>query len=438
MVQILKKIINNYNHVTIKSEIKDIDQFYEHTLHELASSSNEKVRLAYLSIEKKDFDEAQNLLSSIISSNSENEASHSRIIEKHHNYLEKYNNEALQINIEIASIATILNLDIAKDYYKKAISLDKKSLSTINSYAIFLSKKGDTDRAINLLKELIKESTLSKEDEQKIYGNLGVFYKNISDWDNALKYQKKSLGAAIYREDTLGKLISSNNIAVIMNNREQYDDAYIKLKNEINIIDGVIRDEDDNNKKQALRLVKCDMLTNIVISLNHIFENCKNRNNRDEYIKESISYILASIELSETINNEIKILINYGNAANLYLIAKDFKKAKYYLDKTLLLSEKVNDKKFIALSQLNLADYYISTDSPDPDIALEYALSALNHKKYLTEKICAELFLVFAKIVKKKKNHTGFIECFNKSKIICEKLNLTRTIERLNELKNKI
>ncbi len=223
-----------------------------------------------------------------------------------------------------------------------------------------------------------------------------------------------------------------------MNNREQYDDAYIKLKNEINIIDGVIRDEDDNNKKQALRLVKCDMLTNIVISLNHIFENCKNRNNRDEYIKESISYILASIELSETINNEIKILINYGNAANLYLIAKDFKKAKYYLDKTLLLSEKVNDKKFIALSQLNLADYYISTDSPDPDIALEYALSALNHKKYLTEKICAELFLVFAKIVKKKKNHTGFIECFNKSKIICEKLNLTRTIERLNELKNKI
>jgi len=62
----------------------------------------------------------------------------------------------------------------------------------------------------------------------EIYNILGVCYKNLYQYNDALYYYKKSLGAA---HDSLSKCMVNNNIANVYIDNKQYDKALVLLKN---------------------------------------------------------------------------------------------------------------------------------------------------------------------------------------------------------------
>ncbi|WP_318364277.1 tetratricopeptide repeat protein [Enterobacter sp.] len=336
--------------------------------------------------------------------------------------------------MDIATIASMLNLDIAEDFFNRALDLNENNHLVLYAYSLHFNFKGEYYKAIEIAHKLLTKTELSRKDLQYTYGNLGIFYKNISDWHKSELYQTKSLNIAIDLGDTIGQIKANNNIAVLLNNKENYTKAFDILSEMLPCLDIEIDKEDDTKEKNDLRILKSDLLTNIVISLKRIAEYSKTDSVKMDNLDKALRYINEAIDISEMLENDVKIITNYGNASNVYKQMNQFEKCEKLLEKALERSIKSKNSKFIALCKYNLAVLY--SDIGKLDLAEKLCNEALSLKSTLNDRLISDIYYTLA-VIAKEQNSDNFESYCILAHSLYKKLNLDKSISKINTLKLK-
>ncbi|WP_243746750.1 tetratricopeptide repeat protein [Yersinia pseudotuberculosis] len=432
-----KKIENTfYNILDLKSVVKSIEDYYVIALRQLSSSNNSEEIALSNAIKNGDMHKAKNILNELIKDLEDKVIKHDHIKNSHESYISNYKKMMAEDNLKIATIASLLKLDIAGKYFDEAMNLSDGNPSVPYAYSLYLNFNGEYEKAISLCHEMIKMFSLSDGDKQVIYGNLGVFYKNISDWENAELYQKKSLSIAESRNDIRGQITIKNNIAVLLNNKEKYTEAYNILLETLPRIDDEINIEVDSDIKNSLRILKSDILTNIVISLKRKSAYNIDIESRNGNLKKALNYINEAIDISEMINEPVKIITNYGNASNIYKELMQFEKCEKFINLALNKSIEIKNKKLIALSKYNLSLLYIEIDKlPE---AKEICLSLIENKENIHGRLLPDIYHTLAYIDYLSKMFNSSLKYCDLASNSYKELQLDKALSVVEELKQKM
>lgn len=416
--------------------MKSIDECYTYELKNLSSSNNEKEVYLSAAIEKKDFDTAKNILKEIVQELENKAGKHESIINSHSSYILNYQKEMSNAYLKIATIASLLNLEVAEKYFKEAITLCNNDPSVSYAFTFYLNANGEYRKAINLSHEIIKKFALSRKNEQYIYGNLGVFYKNVSDWNNSGLYNNKSLLIAQERNDIPGQIISKNNIAVLLNNKEKNTEAYNLLTEILPLINNEISSEDNSENKNSLRILKSDILTNIVISLRRISEHSTNIEVQKSNLEKALVYIHEAIDIAEMINEPIKIITNYGNASNIYKQLEQLENCERYIELALNKSLSIQNKKLIFLSRYNMSLLFIEQNKLSE--AEDICLSLAQQEEIKHTRLLPDTYYTLAIIAYKKNNRSSSLKYCELARKLYQDLKLEKSLAIIEELRDKL
>lgn len=306
-------------------------------------------------------------------------------------------------NEPIENNRTIENHDTEKldDLFKKALEFEKEMeyYKAIDVYNIILNQNID------------------EEDKRLIYTytKLGMLYQKISNYKKALNCYKKALELCINKNETIKtyyiyyqiakiykttfkndlakeiyqKILKDNKIDLPNNLKIQIINDYVELVQEPKSVIEIllkIKDIVNNSDDIALKIdyyyklaAGFDDIDNIVEAkeyyykcLSYIEPNKKNDGNK---ILGTIYFNLANICLDENNKNEayeyFKLSLTYEMENQNYeeayftsinlgkmLLYKRTEEAYQYFKDALSLANKLNDKFYLAESQLNLGDYY--------------------------------------------------------------------------------
>ena len=128
-----------------------------------------------------------------------------RFFERH------YAERALVLNMEAVSFIMLKQLDSAEMCIKKSLEFAYQSQSheakqkALNNYAVYYRLQGNYDRAINCLRLIASEPTLTNSEETLLYLNLGKTFSAFGITDSATFYYKhieNLLSEADVRVDT--------------------------------------------------------------------------------------------------------------------------------------------------------------------------------------------------------------------------------------------
>jgi serine phosphatase RsbU (regulator of sigma subunit)/Tfp pilus assembly protein PilF len=156
---------------------------------------------------------------------------------------------------------------------------------------------------------------------------LGVFYRNMSQYSEALGYHEKALSLSNIIADTPRIVKTLNALGVVYRRIDDHSNAteyHIKALKMAEVL------KDTFNVSVA-----CNSLGNI-FSLNNRFD-------------EALLYFNRALTLSNAQHNLLGQAINYNNIGEVYEFKKDFVKAKEYYHKSLELNRQICSDKGIAI-----------------------------------------------------------------------------------------
>jgi len=188
---------------------------------------------------------------------------------------------------------------------------------------------------------------------------IGMLYRKISDFNQALDYEFKSLKIAEEMSNDIRISRTCNGIGLIYHTIEKYDEA-IKYYQRFYDISEKLGDKSD----------MADALNNLGIVY-------KEKKNPDK----GLDCYLKSMKIYEELNDTAGLARSYHNIGSIYLYQGNTKKAFDFLVKSLDIDLKLNNKDGIAYSYTGIADIYMATK--DYKQAIEFKLLAL---KYSNEK----------------------------------------------------
>lgn len=126
-----------------------------------------------------------------------------------------------------------VNFEKAMEFYNKSLEVRRKTLEindpliaqTLNSMGIACSRTGRYKKAISYYKkaiEVLKDNTDQKKGIQKaeVYGNLGLNYNAMGEFEQSLEYQQKSIALDIVKngQNSLGVAYAYMNMSVTYQN----------------------------------------------------------------------------------------------------------------------------------------------------------------------------------------------------------------------------
>ncbi len=275
----------------------------------------------------------------------------------------------------------------------------RKYVKITNQIGYYFTLKGEHDKSVKILLDnlhFVKENDLNSE-LGETYMYLGFGYRHFNQ-EKALELFTLCLE---YETDTLSVYYSSslNEIANIYNLSGKYEEAldfyFRALK---------IKEEAAQGGSQG---------QGIVFSYNDISLVYQNMHNYDK----AIFYMKKCVELAENRTNmpsNYLLCIVYTHIADLYSVTGQYKEAKEYLQKGLILAKDLNNHYLLEIVHKGYYNYYKAINKPlkaleNFEIAVLYKDSLNNKevaktiadldKKYQTEKKEAEI------IILKKENY---------------------------------
>jgi len=264
-------------------------------------------------------------------------------------------------------------LVLLKNILQVALNRNPKSLNTANCYyylADLYNSMDKNDKAlINLKKSLkIKKAVLKQDDPDiaVIYNLMGLAYKHLEDYRNAIAYYRKAL--AIYKNNT--------------NVEMKKADVYANL--------GVGYQESGNYKK-------------------------------------ALKYQLMALDINRRLFGDDygDLAVNYNNLAIIYSHQGDFAKALQYYKKTLDLDRRTLGEKhpYVADDYFNIATVYMGIYKHKEALRfLDKARSIYKEKYSYNSREMADVLNNFGVCYYKLKNYQKALTYYQKSLSILEKI----------------
>ncbi len=284
--------------------------------------------------------------------------------------------KVLLTDIQIAIALSILNkqnkaIDIIFNVLKQAESI-KNTKIIANAYAslshIYYSYN-DWDNAIKYLKksELMQLQNNDLKSLSSTYNNLAILYKNKNNFKLALEYNHKSLKINQQQKDIFSVAKSYNNIGLVYYKEKKYEKATIYFQKAVAIND-------------SLKVNNSNPIQNIAA----IYKDLK------DYKKEQI-FLVKALHLEKE-NHQTVTLKNINNLLLINaLFLKDFSKAMHY--------KTTNDSLEAIINQTVLEDKIAVLDSQSRLFAKETELLKAKQNNQLIIIISIVLFLIAFSLV---------------------------------------
>ena len=309
---------------------------------------------------------------------------------------------------------------------KESFFIDTSNFTIIDM--IFLLKKYLYNHYIERAKKFIN-SDISNE-MAELLEIIANFYEHNNQYDNALKFYKKTLNIdlKLYGENHPNIAISYNDIGLIYKDIAQYNKALFYL-----------------NKALEIFLKNINTASDIAMSYNNIglvYQDIGDYRKALDYHNKSLK-----IKLKIYGENNPKTTISYNNIGIVYNSLREFKKALEYHNKALEIRLKIFGECYpdTAISYSNLADVYTSLGKYEK--ALEYYYKDYN----IMLKLNGSDYLYFATsynnigaVYRHLSNYKKALEYYNKAWNIFLKVfgdkhpNSILTYKNIEFVKNKI
>ncbi|MFU3619095.1 SMEK domain-containing protein [Pseudomonas paraeruginosa] len=336
-----------------------------------------------------------------------------------------YTNASAEI-YSLAELYALVNPVEAELHYQRALEMNPGNIKHANIRGLNLMKIGRLNEAEKLFKSCLASADLSPADKEHILGNLGVLCKNRARWPEAIDYLKQAL--AVPRPViNLEKVNHLNNLASCYNNIANYEDSEILLDEAYYLIDVLIEEQDDIDRKNMLKLKKSNILTNISIRLRHE----ASRDNDDTLLSKAIDVVKEAVDIAELLKEKTELTRHYGNLSNIYSQMKNYEKARNFLEKSLALAVENQDHRSEVANLVNLGLLQINEQQfPDAERTLQHGLKKENN---LYPHLRAHLYANLAIVTKLMKKYEESALFFSEAERLYIKHNMRSHLKDLGD-----
>lgn len=210
----------------------------------------------------------------------------------------------------------------------------------------------------------------------QVYNKLGIFYRNQSKYNEALRYHNEAYSLAKETSNLTMQVTSLNNLGVVY---RRIDNHAFATEYHIKALQLAEQIKDSFNISVA-----CNSLGNI-FSLNGRYD-------------EAIDYFTRALGISEKMNNSLGQAMNNNNIGEVYEFKGNYAKAREFYQKSLDINIKINNLKGIGISYNALGKIDLYTGNYTS--AYEYFSKALDiDLKIGDKKFIADSYVNLSKVL---------------------------------------
>ena len=244
--------------------------------------------------------------------------------------------------------------------YEKPLNLyfldkDNSISEAYNNIGVVYKLMGEYQQALTYHQKALSEAN-QQLDQSNISNTLhfiGSLYWNISQYDSSLFFYQKALDIKKKINDLKGQAVILNNIGLVYKDRGYFQKALEYHQEALNINTQI------NHKKEIGKTY--NLIGNVYLQINNI--------------DHALNFYTRSLNLRESINDLEGIAQSQKNIALVYRRNNDNKRALDFMKKSLLNYNKIGNKVHIASCLNHIGNIYRKTNMLD--LALENYLNAL-------------------------------------------------------------
>ena len=196
----------------------------------------------------------------------------------------------------------------------------------------------------------IAEKIQDKALQVNVYNNIGVLYRRMDEYSLAAFYHHKALSYAEEIGDNYGISVAINSLGNVYSINKNYENALGFFNRAL-----AISQQQRNKLGQAINLN----------NIGEVFEFMGNQQN-------ARTFYIASLRINQDLNNLKGMAICYNGIGNTYYLSQKYSLALTYYEKALSIDKLLRDKKFIAESYINIGKTKLALGQ------LDRALESLN------------------------------------------------------------
>lgn len=253
-------------------------------------------------------------------------------------------------------------------------------------------------------KYLLDAKEIAEKEESKIltvksFNELGVLYRNLSRYSEALDYHKKA-----------------HQLAIELDNKSL-------IAKSLNLVGVVYRRLDDHSKAAEYHLNALKIAEEIkdTFSISVSFNSLGNIYSANGSYQDALFYYKKALDLSLKQNNKLGQAINYNNIGEVYEFSKNYEKAKEYYTKSLEINKSINNEKGISIGYNALGKVLLFTGFPRT--AYKYFTDAADiDKKIGDKKYILDSYINLGRALVQLKRFEEAKQCLNQGITLAEQI----------------
>jgi len=336
-------------------------------------------------------------------------------------------------------------------------SIEKKETNYFRLQKCFTKVRFSKDELNLLLMESKKHNYLLGE----VYANntKGRFYRNITEYDNAIKSYQKALELSRKIKSKEAEIVILNQLGVVY---RRQDKIRVALNFHQSVLDLILKIEESSQDIEKSKSIAINSIGNIYLTLKQYekalekFEesialqkelNDKrglaiNHQNIGFAYKNIGDLSLAlknyrkSLKFNEENNDDLGIVICHNHISNILILQNKYEEAYNYINEIIDSAKEIGNRYYLSEVYNTLGLVLLKLDKIDEsEEYLNKALEIGEQNNIPSSLILSYLHL--SELNKKKENYKLALELYQKSKEIEKKIFNTKNIRYVNSLINK-
>lgn len=280
--------------------------------------------------------------------------------------------------VDLATLQSLISTEKSTAILERVMKLSPNKPSVLNAYALAQMDKGRVEEAE---KSFIKAIEISSDDElrEKVFGNLGVLYKNSGRYKEAADNLEKAIELAKNLNNKTGLIKHRNNLGACYHNTGLLDDSITILQDSLTNLSELIESVNNRKQKKNLKSIQACLLTNLSIALKNKFIKSHDKT----LLEKAIANLERAIDIEESLDNINLLGRHFGNLAEIYRLLGDKDNHEKFINKSFLAFKETGTLKDKLTSEMNMGLFFSEYDNyAESLIYFEELLSNPDLKKF--------------------------------------------------------